>query len=256
MKNVINLYKPTCLTPLQAIQKFKINHPKFKSKKIGFAGRLDPMAEGVLLVLVGSENKKAKKYIKLEKEYDFDVLFGLNTDTYDILGKITSNQLNKPIKNLSSKIKSFTSRSTGKINQSYPPYSSVRVNGRPLFYWARKGKINEVSVPTKQREVFKFQMLKRYSIEKDSLREKIIKKINTLEGDFRQKAIIQDWQHLFLETKIKKFRVYRFSVTCSSGTYIRSLVHEMGKFTESGAIALNIKRTNVGNYLIKDSIKL
>lgn len=256
MKNVINVYKPTSLTPLQAIQKFKINHPIFKSKKVGFAGRLDPMAEGVLLLLIGEENKKAKKYIKLEKEYNFDVLFGLNTDTYDILGKITSNQLNKPIKNLNNKIKRFTSSSTGKINQSYPPYSSVRVNGKPLFFWARKGKVNKVTVPTKQRKVFKFQMLKSYSIKKNSLKEKIIKKIITLEGDFRQKAIIQNWQYLFGKTKIKKFRVYRFNVTCSSGTYVRSLVHEMGKFTESGAIALNIKRTNVGNYLIKDSIKL
>ena len=53
-----------------------------------YAGRLDPMASGVLLVLAGEETKNKDKYLGLDKEYDFEILFGFATDTYDILGKV------------------------------------------------------------------------------------------------------------------------------------------------------------------------
>ncbi len=93
MKKTITIYKPVGLTPLQAIQKFKEKHPEYKKAKIGYAGRLDPLAEGVLLVLVGEENKKIREYLKFDKEYKAEILFGISSDSHDVLGmpKISRN---------------------------------------------------------------------------------------------------------------------------------------------------------------------
>jgi len=88
MQKVLNLYKQTGVTPLQTIKQLQKRYPEYQDSKLGYAGRLDPMAEGVLLVLVDEENKKRRTYESLEKEYEFYMLFGVKTDTYDILGKM------------------------------------------------------------------------------------------------------------------------------------------------------------------------
>ncbi|PSO45951.1 MAG: tRNA pseudouridine(55) synthase, partial [Parcubacteria group bacterium QH_9_35_7] len=64
---MVLLDKPISLTPLQTIEKFKEQNPKYKDKKMSYAGRLDPMAEGLLLCLVGEENKNREEYQQLEK---------------------------------------------------------------------------------------------------------------------------------------------------------------------------------------------
>ena len=66
---VISIFKPLGLTSYQAIKLFKQKHPQYADEKISPAGRLDPMAEGILLLLLGEENKKRNEYEKLEKEY-------------------------------------------------------------------------------------------------------------------------------------------------------------------------------------------
>ena len=67
MKNILHLYKPIGVTPFQLIQQFRIEHPEYQDIKLGYAGRLDPMADGLLLVLVGEENKKRKQYEEMLK---------------------------------------------------------------------------------------------------------------------------------------------------------------------------------------------
>ncbi len=59
MKSLINLYKPCSKTPLQAVEEFRLQNPKYKTKKISYPGRLDPVAEGILILLIGEENKKS-----------------------------------------------------------------------------------------------------------------------------------------------------------------------------------------------------
>jgi tRNA pseudouridine55 synthase len=75
--HVINLYK-----------KMREQRRDLWNETLSYAGRLDPMAEGVLLCLVGSANARREAYLDLNKEYILDVLFGFSTDTYDILGKV------------------------------------------------------------------------------------------------------------------------------------------------------------------------
>ena len=58
MKKILSVYKPLYLTPYQLIQQLKKNYPEYANEKIGYAGRLDPLAHGVLLLMIGEENKK------------------------------------------------------------------------------------------------------------------------------------------------------------------------------------------------------
>lgn len=83
---MLNLYKKVGETPLECLGRWVKQNPKYENMKMTYAGRLDPMAEGELLVLVGEECYEKEKYLGLDKEYEFDILFGFGTDTYDILG--------------------------------------------------------------------------------------------------------------------------------------------------------------------------
>ena len=89
MESVLNLYKERGETPLERIERFRKTHPEYRKLPMSYAGRLDPMAEGVLLVLVGEENRNRETHLSLTKKYEFDVLFGFATDTYDVLGVLT-----------------------------------------------------------------------------------------------------------------------------------------------------------------------
>lgn len=138
------VYKKMGETPLQTIERFRDENEEYADVKLSYAGRLDPMAEGALLIVIGEENKQKDKYLGLDKEYVFDILFGFNTDTYDILGKVTESK----IKDVSEEdISSVLETFKGERVQEYPPFSSKTVEGKPLFQWAREGKLNEIEIP-------------------------------------------------------------------------------------------------------------
>lgn len=82
------LYKKEGETPLECIDRAREEGRIPKNEKATYAGRLDPMAEGLLIVLTGDAVHKKEEYIKLPKEYVVEVLFGVSTDTGDVLGKI------------------------------------------------------------------------------------------------------------------------------------------------------------------------
>lgn len=120
MDKVILLNKKSGITPLACLNTFKENYPQYKSATLSYAGRLDPMAEGLLLVLVNEENKKREFYQSLEKEYTFSILFGVATDTYDILGRII--QTIRPKKSIISNTLPFLLSEIQKMTvQQYPP---------------------------------------------------------------------------------------------------------------------------------------
>src|SRR5260221_10407124 len=85
--NLIN--KKIGETPSEAILRFKIENPDYDTVAMTYAGRLDPMAEGLLLVLCGEEIDKKEKYLNLSKTYEFEVLWGFSSDTLDILGLVS-----------------------------------------------------------------------------------------------------------------------------------------------------------------------
>ncbi|MDD5068296.1 MAG: hypothetical protein PHN89_01695, partial [Candidatus Pacebacteria bacterium] len=237
-------------TPLECLERFRATRPELVKERMTYAGRLDPLAEGVLIALVGEECKKKEKYLGLDKEYEVDVLMGIETDTYDILGKVTNYQgltLIKDDENFDELVKIFV----GKRTQSYPPYSSKTVGGKPLFALAKSGELDDIEIPTKEIEIYSIKLLEKYKISVGNFLAKISDDIARVKGDFRQKEILKLWQKTLSKLFGQNFPVIKIAVACSSGTYMRSLAHEIGKKTGTGALALNIVRTKVGNYCIE-----
>ena len=133
------------MTPLALIETWRKKNPEYKTTTLSYAGRLDPMAEGVILVLIGDENKRRKDYENLPKTYVFSLLLGISTDTYDVLGKITSYSPKKMFPTITpSLLNSFL----GEQTQTLPPYSSYAINGKPLYYYARRNRLHEITLPT------------------------------------------------------------------------------------------------------------
>src|SRR3972149_4445698 len=85
---VLNHYKQLGETPRERLERLRAQRPHYEHEVLSYAGRLNPMAEGVMLCLVGSANKRREAYLDLGKEYVLDILLGFSTDTYDILGRV------------------------------------------------------------------------------------------------------------------------------------------------------------------------
>ncbi len=343
MQKVLELYKKEGETPLETIEGFKKENPEYSEQKMTYAGRLDPMAEGVLIVLVGEECKNKDKYLGLDKEYEFEILWGFETDTYDILGipqmtflhsrecknvecensetsEMTfqhscectnekckkceergscNNQKNsflylfpKNHQNDSSKFRTrrrenfLIYRDTlrnflkvgveilvknlisfwetvlhsaecknefleelgglkGKFMQKYPPYSSMTVEGKQLFQWAREGKLDEIEIPEREVEVYDVEFLGDREIDGEELLKNIQERVGKVKGDFRQKEILEKWEKILSKNREVHFPISKVKIKCSSGTYVRGIANELGKKLRVGAIAFSIKRTKV-----------
>ncbi len=250
-KKVTILYKKEGETPLEALGRFRRAHNKENKKyspvKMTYAGRLDPMASGLLILLAGEETKKKEEYLNLEKEYEFEVLFGFATDTYDILGKVTTATKKLVTKvELEKLINENMKHYTGKFIQKYPMYSSKTVKGKQLFEYAREGE--EVEVPEKEVTVKQLKFLKLRKINNTRLLENIEKRIMKVNGDFRQKEILNIWRKKLGTQKPADYYIAGFKIHCSSGTYVRGISDSLGKNMGISALAFSIERTKIGKW--------
>ncbi len=252
---MISVYKPLGLTPLETIQRIKEQVPSLQKQKVSYAGRLDPMAEGLLLLLVGDENKKRKDYENLPKIYEFEVLFGIETDTYDLLGRITQTS-NQQLVLSRHEINSFLPNFLGTYKQPYPPYSSKPVQGKPLYRWAREGKLGEIQIPEREITITSLSLLSEASLSPATLADAVKQRITNVTGDFRQEKILATWDDYLTNTSLLSFPLFTFSIACSSGTYVRSLAYRLGRVTVTGALAFSIKRTGVGTFTLDDALYL
>lgn len=256
MKKVINIHKPLGISPLDAINIFRTDNPAYKDVKMTYAGRLDPLASGVLLVLAGEEIYKKEDYLKLDKEYEADILFGASSDTYDILGLPTLIGYAKANDGcLKVNIESELKRFVGDVCLPLPPFSSYKVNGKPLFEWARRDKLNEIKIPKRIMKIYSAELLGLSVITAKKLLKDITNKINNVAGDFRQKKITERWRDILSGEK-KEYLIAKIKFNVSSGTYIRAIAHKFGENLKTGAILSSLKRTKVGEFNIEDSIKL
>jgi tRNA pseudouridine55 synthase len=131
---IIPVNKPKDITSYDVIRALK---RRARFDRIGHAGTLDPIAEGVLLVLVGRATALFKKLSALEKTYTAGVVFGLETDTDDITGKVTSRSEARPTR---AAAEDTLRALTGDIYQTPPAYSALKYRGRKLYEYAREGK--------------------------------------------------------------------------------------------------------------------
>ncbi len=238
-------YKKRGGTPLECLERVRKEQKIDPKTPMTYAGRLDPMAEGVLIILIGDECKNKEKYLGLDKEYEVDVLFGVRTDTFDGLGVITFIKDDHLVKN-NEKFVTFSDY-VGKFKQKYPAYSSKTVQGKQLHEYARAGELPS-EMPTKKVEIYSIEKINEKEILGKEIARQIIKDIKLVRGDFRQEEIINCWENFAKSHSDQQFKVIKIKVACSSGTYMRSLAERMGNDSGVGAIALLIKRISVGEY--------
>lgn len=146
MEKVFAVWKPTGITSYQVIRVIK---KATGEKRVGHAGTLDPAATGVLVVGVGREaTRQLSTIVKGEKEYLAKIRFGAKSTTYDQEGEITEVKVKK-IPTLT-EVEQALTRFKGKISQTPPLFSALKIKGTPAYKLARQGK----SFTLKPREVF------------------------------------------------------------------------------------------------------
>lgn len=226
------------------LERFRDEQPSYRDSKITYAGRLDPMAEGLVLLLTDEDVHKKNIFLGYDKVYEVEFFTGVTTDTYDVLGKVLFDKGGEiGEKDLKDSIESLKYIR----QQEYPPYSSKTVEGKPLWLWQREGNIGQISIPKRLVTIHDIQYLGFEEYSADVLKDLIIKNIKNVKGNFRQGEIIEDWSKYFVQSR-KRFRVHRMCVSASSGSYMRSLVHLIGEGSQQGATTLKIKRTQLGSY--------
>ena len=206
------------------------------------------MASGLMVLLQDNEVIDKNKYLSLDKQYDLKILFGLSTDSYDTLGIITNQDLNSNI--LESDIKKVIKDYKKSYSQTYPPYSSKTVKSKPLWWWAKNNKLNQIEIPTKNVVIKQIDITNIYKIKISTLVKDILNNISKVKGDFRQEDIISQWKELQKNNQDKLMTVATLIISCTSGTYMRSIANQVGKDLGIPALALKINRTKIGKYTI------
>ncbi len=247
--DVFLVYKYLGESPLDAVRRVKKENPFLGEKRIAYAGRLDPMAEGLLLLVAGEELKNFDSYLQFDKEYEAEILFGFSTDSYDILGIPETKRKNlSRTEDACKTIKSLQGEFTFRL----PPFSGYNMKGKPLFWWALQSRLGEIDIPVKKAKIYSLEIEDRKEPKRDEIKEDILKKIESVKGDFRQKEITEKWKDVFAREKRDRFLLLKIKVKCSSGCYIRSIAQEAGERLGTGAVLFYLKRTAIGEHTIKD----
>lgn len=202
----INIYKEQGFTSFDVVAKLR---GILKQKKIGHTGTLDPMAEGVLLVCLGSATKMCDLLTEKNKTYTCTMLLGKTSDTEDVTGVMTDvTDVYPDEKTVRAAVMSFV----GDYMQIPPMYSAIKVNGKKLYELARAGQV--------------------------------------IEREPRPVTI-----HGITIQSVELPRV-TFDVSCSKGTYIRSLCRDIGEKLGCGAVMERLVRTEVKGFTIEESLTL
>ncbi len=228
---VIESFKEEGETPLELIGRLRQEGKIGVTEKATYAGRLDPMASGAMIILTGEDVHRKEEFMGHDKEYEVEILLGFSTDSYDILGKVTEQSaVPGSYNDLFKILQAFV----GKFTQEYPRYSS------------RVIAMSEVpdELPTREVEIYSVDYLGMHEVESLELLADIQSRIGKVKGDFRQGEILELWKEKLWESRAL-FSLIKIEVKCSSGTYMRSLAHELGKKLGVPTLAYTIARTQI-----------
>lgn len=239
-------------TLAETLKRFRLKKSEYKDEKITYAGRLDPMAEGLLILLTGNDVYKKEDFLGLDKIYEIDFICGPNTDSYDVLGLVNAHSGDlEPIE--IKKLKKTLKKYPKKYEQAYPPYSSKPVNGKALFTWARENRLDEIEIPHKEVEIYDIKYIRQRQQNASLFKEKIRTDINSVKGDFRQKDSINTWYDYFGTQNTTNIYLYTIRVHASSGTYMRSLIQNIGGKLGINLCTVKIRRLSIGkSFFLKD----
>jgi tRNA pseudouridine(55) synthase len=221
-------------TMVQTMDKFKKDN-NIPNEKVCYCGRLDPLARGVVLLLVGDNCKNMDKYLGHNKEYEFEIIFGISTDTDDPMGIIQNIELydEVKIKNYVERIKDYIK--IGRFKQDFHNYSSKRVNGVPMW------KQTNISIkPNHEVEIFNIEYKPILKYDFNEWKLNIINIINKIDkkNNFRQEEIINNYN------KININNVYSLpiKINVSSGFYVRQLVCDIKNNLNINILTFDINR--------------
>lgn len=257
VNSVALIWKEVGQTPLEAIERYRAAHDEYEGVPMAYAGRLDPMAEGQLLILVGEACKERDRYLGLDKEYTFEVLLGWESDTHDILG-VTS--LNDQVSSFSDQsVESVLQQLRGRQVLPYPAFSSKTVAGKPLFLWALEERLDEIEIPTKEVEIYDFEYAGGRTVSVDEVQNAVHERISqvtvvddpgkALGRDFRRKEVLETWDTNMAAWQLgNDFVILQFRCACSSGTYMRTLARMIGEKLGTQGLAWSIVRTEMGQW--------
>ncbi len=246
---IVAVYKPIGITSHQVA----IRLAEKSGTVVTHTGSLDPMAEGVLVLLIGPEAKKRQVELQaVDKEYEFDLLFGFSTDSYDALGLVAKATVYETENFPEQTLNDLVARLTGKREQELPPFSSIVIRGKPLFWWAREGRLNEVGLPVREIKIDKAELMRLSLITKPDLETLILKNIGLIAGDFRQDRIKEGWRAALSRHPNNRFSGATIRMSVSSATHVRSLENEIGKTLGIPAFALRILRMRNGRFGLSD----
>ncbi len=242
-------------TPLQALERYRSRAGISSEVPLAYAGRLDPMASGTLLILIGDECKRQSEYHGLDKAYSFTVLFGVGSDTFDPLGRLTP-ALPRDI--TAAKLNAILPQFRGAISLPYPPFSAKTVQGKPLHTWTLEGRLDEIEIPEQYSTVYRLSLQNIYTKTGAELTADAAVKIQSvipvtdprkaLGADFRRTDVLLDWQQLAKQRRDTDFVLADLYCVASSGTYMRSLAHHIGAALDTSALAWSIRRETIGRY--------
>lgn len=153
---IILIDKPSGMTSFGVVARVRriLTVRNGKKTKVGHTGTLDPFATGLMILTVGKECKNAMNYSKLDKSYRTKIKLGFNSTTGDTEGEITSVSNKIPTKE---EVQQVLNDFMGKIEQTPPKFSAIKINGQRAYKLAREGK--EVEMPKRQVEIYKIELL-------------------------------------------------------------------------------------------------
>lgn len=205
MNRIFILNKPLEFTSQDAVSKLK---KILNQKKAGHTGTLDPMATGVLPILVGETTKLSKYLIEHKKTYIAVLKLGTCTDTGDSEGKIIEEK-KVNIENLTKdKVEFALNEFLGKQIQTPPIYSAIKINGKKLYEYARNG--IEVEIPKREIEIYNIKLIKLDKNEKEIEFEVECSKgtyIRTLCEDIAKKLDTIGYMKSLTRTKVNNFKI-------------------------------------------------
>lgn len=202
---ILNINKPEGWTSQDVVAKLR---GRLHIRRVGHTGTLDPMATGVLPVCFGKATRIIEYYDDDFKTYEAEMKLGMVTDTLDITGTVLET---KPVDVSEEDVIQTIDSFRGWITQIPPKYSALKVNGKPLYKYAREG----AEVEIKSRKIY-------------------VEDIQPVEVNLGENRIL-------------------FRVTCSKGTYIRTICDDIGKKLGCGGTMTALQRTQSGCFRVEDA---
>lgn len=211
--------------------------------KVCYSGKLDPMAEGVFIAT--TDTKGCQQLHKMNKVYRYQVVInGPITDSTDLLGLVVDPKSvpSYDIETISNRFETCT----GSINQKQNRFSAKCIDGKPIWQWTSEGLYDQIKdcIPTNSVHVYDTQLTNEEVVSGTDLKKGMINKIRNLGpgNQFRQDEIIDQWKSYDFN---EEYTILTFESKVSSGTFIRTLVRDMGKHLSVPLMVLQITRVKL-----------